>query len=65
MCFEPLRDEAEREAKQTDDWRQEVDRDRATARSGPATGPGPRGNQETDEADVERSVEKLMTLVGR
>ena len=74
MCHKPSRDEvaagdAERRIAEEMSSRGGARPTDATSRLGdqredPATNPGPRGNQEADESDVERSAEKLSLVLG-
>ena len=60
MCFEPTKEETARsEARRA--FVRAHDRD---LREGPSNDPEPRGNQEPDELEVERSTEKLVAVLG-
>ncbi len=58
MCFEPTPEEtASSEARRASAQDREF-------REDPSTDPQPRGNQERDELEVERSTEKLAAVLG-
>ncbi len=59
MCFKPTQEETARSEARRASWA--LDRE---PREDPSTDPEPRGNQEPDELEVERSTEKLATVLG-
>ena len=59
MCFKPTREEVEQsEARKT---LADTDRDQ---RREPWSYPAPRGNQDLDDRELERSTEKLVSVLG-
>jgi hypothetical protein len=60
MCFEPTKEEVAR----SETRRAAAERPDAGDRRGPPGYPEPRGNQEADEREVERSRDKLETVLG-
>lgn len=59
MCFEPTKEEVARSEE-----RRAAKRPDAGERRDPSGYPEPRGNQAPDEHEVERSREKLETVLG-
>lgn len=63
MCFRPTKEEVERSEAMEAARRVQTDGDRHERRD-PWTYPTPRGNQERDERELERSSERLTTVLG-
>ena len=65
MCFEPTRDETARSEARRASYQPAADRPSAVVRrEDPSSDPDPRGNQERDEHEVERSEQKLAAVLG-
>ena len=60
MCFEPTKEEVAR----SETRRVAAERPNAGDRRDPSGYPEPRGNQAPDDREVERSREKLETVLG-
>jgi hypothetical protein len=60
MCFEPTKEETAR----SEARRAPFAAPDRTLREDPSKDPEPRGNQELDELEVERSTEKLVAVLG-
>lgn len=60
MCFEPTKEETAR----SEARRASFAAPDRTLREDPSTDPEPRGNQEPDEREVERSRDKLEAVLG-
>jgi hypothetical protein len=61
MCFKPNRAEGREKLER---WEKERDRE-GRSRDHTPLQTHPRGNQDTDRGDLDRSVERLVTLLGR
>ena len=64
MCFEPTREETARSESRRERSTPTHRPSRDFTREDPAQDPEPRGNQERDEVEVERTSEKLAAVLG-